>query len=442
MENRLRICMVAFLYAPIIGGAETRAAKQAHQLLAFGHQVTIVTLQHDKQWQKNERVDGVPVIRIGGLFNKHGRLRIGRLGHLPIDILMFIQLWRMRQHYDILHTIQLSPLSGVAALLGKITGKPVIVSIPSTGPGKKPRPEEAVLMADTLEGKLSDTSFLKVPYEDVVVGDMTHMKKTAVGGDIILNYLKNSAAFYQILSSRSFNYMTSNGFRAEKIVHIPNGIEIEKFMPAPTLRPDPTRPERTMLCVARLQYPKGIDVLLHAWKRMLNEPDQWRAQLKPRLLIAGTGQLKDQLKRLSHELELEESVVFLGSRNDVISLLHTAWGFILPSRWEGMPNALLEAMSCGIPCISTRVSGSEDIVVDGINGLLVEPERPIEMAQALQRLIANTELAQDIAREGRKTVLHQYQITHITEQFIEFYRQTLQAERPTSLKVLEGVGEK
>ncbi|GHO84318.1 glycosyltransferase family 4 protein [Dictyobacter formicarum] len=440
-QDQLRICMVAFLYAPIIGGAETRAAKQAHRLLELGHKVVIVTLQHEKSWKKSELVDGVRVIRIGGSFNRRGRLRVGRLGHLPIDLLMFLQLWRMRHHYDILHTIQLSPLSGVAALMGKLTGKPVIVSIPSTGPGKKPKPEEAIMMVDTLAGKLSDTSFLKVDYADVVVGDMQHMRKTAIGGGLILNFLKKSDAFYQILSTRSFGYMTSNGFRSNKIVHIPNGIEIEKFNPAPELRPDPNRPERDILCVARLQYPKGVDVLLHAWKRMLDEPVAWRADLKPRLLIAGTGQSEEQLKRLARELNVEESVVFLGARKDVVDLLHRCWGFVLPSRWEGMPNALLEAMSCAVPCIATNVSGSEDIVVDGVNALLIEPEQPAELATALQRLISDSDLARRLAAAGRETVICNYQMTHIADQFIDFYRQTLHKESRTPSKVLDGVGE-
>jgi glycosyltransferase involved in cell wall biosynthesis len=298
------------------------------------------------------------------------------------------------------------------------------------------------MMVDTLAGKLGDISFLKVPYEDTVVGDITHMRKTAYGANLILAYLKKSAAFYQILSSRSLNYMTANGFQAEKIVHIPNGIEMEKFAPVQNLRPDPASPERDILCVARLQYPKGIDVLLHAWKRMLNAPAQWRANIKPRLLLAGTGQAEEQLKHLAQELELGESVVFLGSHDDVIPLLHTAWGFVLPSRWEGMPNALLEAMSCEVPCIATRVSGSEDIIINGVNGLLVEAEQPSELAQALQQLIVDPAMAKRLAQAGYETVQRNYQLAHIAEQFIQFYRQVLTHETQIAPKVLEVVGEK
>jgi glycosyltransferase involved in cell wall biosynthesis len=441
MDKQLRICMIAFQYAPNIGGAQTRAANQAQQLQECGHKVIIITLQHEKQWKKHEMINGIQVIRVGGLFSIEGRLRVGRLGHLPVDVLLFIQLWRMRHQYDILHSIQISPLSAVATLIGKLTGKPVIISIPSTGPGKVPRLEDAVIMADTLTDKLSDSSFLQVPYADTVVGDITHIRKTAFGGDLILAYLKKSDAFYQILSSRSLNYMTSNGFRAKKIAHIPNGIEIKKFTLIPELRPDPEQPERDILCVARLQYPKGVDVLLHAWKRMLSAPDHWRTQIKPRLLLAGGGPAEGQLKRLARELELGESVIFLGSYDNVIPLLHTAWGFVLPSRWEGMPNALLEAMSCEVPCIATRVSGSEDILINGINGLLVETEQPAELAQALQQLISDTTLAKRLALAGRATILKDYQLAHITDQLIQFYRQTLIYKIQIKTKVLEIVGE-
>ncbi|GAC1466011.1 MAG: hypothetical protein PVSMB5_08390 [Ktedonobacteraceae bacterium] len=111
MENQLRICMVAFLFSPIVGGAETRAEKQARQLRELGHEVMIITLRYQRDWKKQEDMDGLPVTRIGGLYSPNGTLRIGRFGHLPIDLLMFMKLWSLRQHYDVLHSLQLLLLS-------------------------------------------------------------------------------------------------------------------------------------------------------------------------------------------------------------------------------------------------------------------------------------------------------------------------------------------
>jgi len=443
VEDRLRICLVALMFAPIVGGAEVRAEKQARQLRALGHDVTIVTLRHEKHWKKQEVIDGLPIIRVGGIYRLCGTLRIGRLAHIPVDILMFLTLWRLRHQYDILHSAQLSTLAGVVALVGKLTGKPVIISIPSSGPVRKQQPEDAVLMADTLAEKLSDTSFLKVPFRDILAGGIGNFYRTALGGKAIVNYLKKSEAFYQTLSSRSSKYLISLGFRPEKIVRIPNGVDIERYRPALELQPDPAKPERDILCVARLQFPKGLDVLLHAWYRMMREPAEWRANLNPRLFIVGIGPLQEQLERIAAELGIQDSVVFLGLRKDkeVIPLLQKSWGFILPSRWEGMPNALLEAMACGTPSIATRVSGSEDIIVDGVNGLLVDPEEPEQMAQALHRLIGDTAMAQQMAQEGRATILRDYQLSCVIERCVEMYHRALAENHPVGSLALKETGD-
>jgi len=442
MGNRLRICMIAFQFFPIVGGAESRAMKQAYQMRQLGHEVTVITLRHQKGWNKLENMDGISIIRLGGIYRPQGTLRLGRLGHFPIDILTFMKLWRLRNHYDILHSLQFSTLAGPAVLISKLTGKPLVISIASAGPGKIHTREDATLMADTLTDKHRDLSFLKIPYDYVVVSSFNTLGHTAIGGGLITNSVKKSETYFHILSSRSRGYLIKSGFRADKIACIPNGIDINKFRPEPEQRPDPAKAERDIVCVARLSFPKGIDVLLHAWHRMLSEPDAWRSHLQPRLLIAGSGELKGQMERIARELGIEDSVVFLGLTKDVIPLLQRAWGFVLPSRWEGMPNALLEAMACKIPCISTRVSGSEDIIESGVNGILVEPEQPVELAQAMRRIIEDTDFAYGLAQKGLETVQNDYLLTHVTEQMLALYSRALGNEKPAESRDLVGAEEK
>ena len=425
MRKKLRICVIAYHFAPTIGGSEIQAEKHARQLQAFGHDVTVITLRREQHWKKVEDYEGLPVYRIGGIYRKNGTLRLGRLGHIPSDILLFQLLWKLRKEFDGSHSLQMSPLAGVAAFIGQKMQIPLVVSIPSAGPTKVPRPEDATLMADTLKEKGIDTAFLRVPFQETVVGDIDVITRTAIGGKAILNYLKQSDTYYQVLSTRSHQLLAAKGFKTDHIFPLPNGIDIDKFCPNPNQRSHVEQPERDLLCVARLEFPKGVDILLHAWGRMMNEDDQWRAHLKPRLLLAGDGTLRAQLQRIVQELGIEESVVFLGSHKDVVPLLQQAWGFVLPSRWEGMPNALLEAMACGLPSIATRVSGSEDIIQDGINGLLVEPEDPIALAQAMRKIIHNHEAAQQFAKAGRDTIVQQYQLNHITKRCEDFYYQVL-----------------
>ncbi len=85
MKDRLRICYISFWFSPSVAGAEVRAEKQARQLQALGHDVIVVTLRHAKSWKRTEMLDGLPVIRVGGIYKRGGRLRIGRLGYLPIS---------------------------------------------------------------------------------------------------------------------------------------------------------------------------------------------------------------------------------------------------------------------------------------------------------------------------------------------------------------------
>ena len=425
MEDQVRICLLSYLFWPIVGGAEVQAEKQARQLQALGHKVIVITLRCDKGLKKTETLDGLPVERVGGIYRRDGSLRLGKSGQLPTAILMFLKLWRLRHNYDLIHTFQLSPLTVVAVFIGKITHKPVVIAIPSTGADereKAPSGRRVMLMADTP----AEASALNVDPKDVVGGDITYFPRTTLGGYVSLNFLRKSNAWYQILSARSHSYLTSHGFRAGQIIRIPNGIDIEKFRPAPVERQlEPGRPERDIICVARLEYPKGADVLLHAWRRLMQAPSEWRAHLKPRLRLVGAGRLRTQMERIIAELGIQDSVELLGLRTNVVELLQQSWGFVLPSRWEGMPNALLEAMACGLPCVATRVSGSEDIISDGVNGLLVEPEQPAEVALALRRIIEDTDLALRLGREGRATVIRDYQLTAVVEQCLKLYHRLL-----------------
>lgn len=428
MGRPLRICILALKYPPHIGGAERRAEKQARELQALGHQVTVLTLHLWKQWPRRDTGDGPPVVRVGGIYRRGGALRIGRLGIWFVNLGVLRELWRWRRRYDVIHVMQSSPVAAMAALAGRWAAKPVIISIQSTGPSAEQRARlerEPQLMADTLA---TDPSLGFDPAE-VMAGDLAHMARSALAGAVLSRVLRESDVAYQILSSRSRAYLTSHGFRPERIVQITGSVDTQRFRPDPGRHPDRPRPGRAMICVARLDYEKGVDVLLHAWGHMLRPPADWRAGLAPRLRLVGDGALRPQLERIAAELGIADSVEFLGLRTDIVDLLQQSWGFVLPSRWEGMPNALLEAMACGLPCIATRVSGSEDIISDGVDGLLVEPEQPAALALALRRVVGDPELARRLGAAGRTKVVRDYQLRHVVEQCVALYRRLLVGNR-------------
>ncbi len=81
----MRICLVSFTFWPLVGGAPVWAEKLARQLQGLGHDVTVVTFRHYRQWKRKEMLDGLPVIRVGGIYRRNGRLNIGRLGQRTVE---------------------------------------------------------------------------------------------------------------------------------------------------------------------------------------------------------------------------------------------------------------------------------------------------------------------------------------------------------------------
>jgi glycosyltransferase involved in cell wall biosynthesis len=264
-------------------------------------------------------------------------------------------------------------------------------------------------------------------------GDLANLERTAWGGSWMLRYLRKSDVYYQILSSRSYVYLIQHGFRPERIVYLPNGVHTQQFFPGMWQQERTFEQERRMLCVARLEYAKGIDVLLAAWAHLMRMPDGWRKNLRVRLYLVGDGTRRRELEAQAQALGIQQSVEFLGMRHDIASLMQQAWGFVLPSRWEGMPNALLEAMACGLPSIATRVSGSEDIIEQGINGLLVEPEQPELLAYALRLLIDDASMAGKLGWQGYETVIHYYQVQTTVQGCLAFYRYLLSGRHTLGL---------
>src|SRR5882757_3215657 len=253
-NGRLRICFVSFGFPPSVGGAELAAEKQARQLRNLGHDVIVVTLRRNRQWKRKTLLHGIPVVRVGGVYKLDGTLRIGRLGIWPATIGAFLVLWRRRHLYDVIHSFQVSPLAAAVALIGKLTHTPVVIRIMAAGPTgeKNSQPEPKSLTADTL----TDRSFLQIDPFTVqgVQGDIGDMLRNMLGGRKLVNFLLKSGSYYQALSTRSISYLSSGGIPANRIVYIPDCVDTEKFRPAPGQRPDPSKPERVIICVARLEY--------------------------------------------------------------------------------------------------------------------------------------------------------------------------------------------
>jgi glycosyltransferase involved in cell wall biosynthesis len=105
----------------------------------------------------------------------------------------------------------------------------------------------------------------------------------------------------------------------------------------------------------------------------------------------------DNLQHFISEMKLEGKVILMGKTNDVFSAIANSRVFILSSNYEGMPNALLEAMCIGLPCISTRVSGATELIQSGTNGILVDVNDRKQLVDAMVDIVDNPEKAEKLA---------------------------------------------
>jgi len=172
--------------------------------------------------------------------------------------------------------------------------------------------------------------------------------------------------------------------------------------------------------VARLTEQKGQRYLLESLAEL-------RGRF-PRLfcVFVGEGEARPELEALSVRLGLEDHVAFCGARRDVAVLLQGLDLFVLPSLFEGLPLALLEAMAAAVPVVATSVAGSSEVIEDGVNGRLVPPADVPALTEAIAAVFVNVEQARGMAAKGSETVADRYSIETIAGAYQGIYEAVLQ----------------
>jgi glycosyltransferase involved in cell wall biosynthesis len=171
-----------------------------------------------------------------------------------------------------------------------------------------------------------------------------------------------------------------------------------------------------VLTVGRLEEQKGHTYLLDAIPSVLERFPQTT------FAFAGEGSLRTKLENKTREMGIEHAVRFLGNRTDVHDLLRFSDVFVLPSLWEGLSNALLEAMAAGLPVVATRVEGTEEVIEDGINGLLVPPADPQALSQAILRFLSEDRLRIQIGQAGEKHVKENYTLEKMCGRYESLFK--------------------
>ena len=205
----------------------------------------------------------------------------------------------------------------------------------------------------------------------------------------------------------------------EKLAMLPNGVDVVAWRPDAAARIASRREfglgeEFLWFAAGRLEPVKDYPTLLQAFAKTCDDS---------RLVIAGSGPLREELARLAATLNLEHRIRFLGFEPEVRRWMQAADGFVLSSRWEGLPIGLLEAAACALPAVATDVPGTHEVIADGHTGWLTQPGDAAALGEAMNRMM-QTPLEERCAMGGkaRQQIVERYSLDAVLDQWESLYR--------------------
>ncbi len=386
----MRICLVIPRFFPAVGGAERQAHALARMLLARGHQVMVLTRQLGGL-PSRELVDGVPVARAIRTFD------IGPFYGLTYIFSVVRFLLAHRHEWDVIHIFFIYLDAFAAVLTRRLHQMPVIVRPACAG----------------YYGDLARLTRFRVwpllPFLDSLT--IRIVVRTIVRADA---FIANSTELHKEL--------IGGGFPPGRIVQIANGVDLDHFFPDPTARSPEARrrlglPTGLLLAFAgRLDPQKGLHTLVEAL-RLLAAGCQ-----EARLLIMGDGPQRAELEQAVRGAGVSDRVLFRGLIADVAPYLRACDIFVFPSVGEGMPNALLEAMASGLPCVASAIGGCMDVITDGQTGLLIPPGDAAALQSALEQLVQSPEMRKRLGAAAHDSVASRFGLERMVERYEALFR--------------------
>jgi glycosyltransferase involved in cell wall biosynthesis len=379
------VLMLVNEFSPLpTGGAEKQAECLAERLGKQGFRVGVLTRGMPGLPGREQR-DGYWIERVP----QRGP---GKLKALTFMLGAVWAVWKRRHEIDILHAHLAFAPALVAALMGRVLNKPVVVKFGTSG-----------------------------PYGDVRVSQRTWR------GRLRLALLRRWVDVSIALSAEMEAEMLEAGFPRERVRRISNGVDADVFRPCHDKQAEKLAlglPGNIVaLFVGRLAPQKAVPVLLHAWRRAVDECSGLQ------LVLLGDGPDRHALERMARQLAIDAHVTFAGHVPDVRRYLAAADMFALPSASsEGISNALLEAMASGVACIATAVGGSSEVLDNGNTGILLPSDRPDLLSEAIVRLVRHPDEAARYGERARSRILAHYSFAVVEGQYRAVYEQLLHRE--------------
>ena len=391
----MRVLMTNWLYLPEFSGAALQCHRLSLKLTKMGVDVHVLAGVHDEKAMNINNVDGIHIKRI--IRNKN-KMRT----HLSYAWNMFHYIVRHSKQFDLLHTHGFHAPANLAA---KATGLPIIQKITNLN-----------------------------------VDDPVAVKKRRNGSWLMPVY---ECADVVVPTSKLLNEKCDNTVQSKTMIEqIPNGVDIDLFFPVSAAEKAKLRKKFAisdetiaLLTVGTVSYKKGLDTLIKALYRL-------RLSLKKKIILWSVGphdfecengqtdystvRFASMMRKMAVDYGLANIIRFEGLRPNVADYIKAADIYIHPSRQEGQPNALLEAMACGLPTVANSIPGiTDDIVQNGKFGFLVNCEDTEVFAAALRVLINNGSLRSRLGSNARKEILDQYDLNLVANQYAALYERII-----------------
>jgi L-malate glycosyltransferase len=361
-----------------VGGTETQAVELATRLSPERYEVTLGCVCARGPLLEKLTGSAVSVREFhpkGGFDSVHGMYQMLRLA-----------IFLRRGGFQIVHTHDLysNPLGISAAVIARV---PVIISS---------------------QRDLSEFDWYKT-------GRKVWLRRLQNLSNAVLT---NAAAIREAL-------IKDDHFAPEKVRIIYNGVDVERFARGSRDRDwlvQGAGQEKWIVLVGNMQSDvKGHPGLFAAATAIVREFPQTR------FVLVGDGAQRKDFERQVTQLGLENHFSFLGRRNDVPQILACADIAVLPSKSEGLPNAVLEYLAAGLPTVASWVGGNAEIVENGKTGLLVPPEDASALAEALLRLLRDPDLAASLGKKGREYVVSQFSFQRMITSIDQLYGELLRS---------------
>lgn len=234
----------------------------------------------------------------------------------------------------------------------------------------------------------------------------------------LIRYAAKLAQNYVCVSQDARDVAAAQGIPQDRLQVIYNGIAVDRFKATCGAYSASLveNKNKSLVAIARLSPEKGISNLLKAVAQIHRTlPDL-------RLKVAGEGPCHADLLREANQLGIYEKVQFLGQVSDPAKVLGRARMFVLPSSSEGISLTLLEAMAAGVPVVATAVGGTPEVLENGKTGLMVPPQNPEKLANAIKQLWLDDELCDQLSHAAALRASEQFDINRMTQEYNRLYQ--------------------